>query len=117
MTTVVGWPAAAWVVAKPLTASPSPPVRAKGQYSAVRWTTPTRSAGATGGRGTALPAAGRRGAMRRWDFGAGVVAPIALSCQAVGGASADGSPRIAGGEYPVGHSPTLPLAGNRAPAP
>src|SRR3989442_5207362 len=82
MTTVVGWPAAAWVVAKPLTASPSPPVRAKGQYSAVRWTTPTRSAGATGGRGTALPAAGRRGAMPRRDFGAGVVAPMALSSQA-----------------------------------
>src|SRR2546426_10742955 len=79
MTTVVGWPAAAWVVAKPLTASPSPPVRAKGQYSAVRWTTPTRSAGATGGRGAAVTAACRRGAMRRWDFGAGVVAPIALS--------------------------------------
>src|SRR2546425_403335 len=115
MTTVVGWPAAAWVVAKPLTASPSPPVRAKGQYSAVRWTTPTRSAGATGGRGTALPAAGRRGAMRRWDFGAGVVAPMALSCQAVGGSSADGSPPIAGGEYSGRYSPTIPLAGNPRP--
>src|SRR3989441_9388654 len=79
MTTVVGWPAAAWWAATPLTASPSPPVRAKGQYSAVRWTTPTRSAGATGGRGAAVTAACRRGAMRRWDFGAGVVAPIALS--------------------------------------
>src|SRR3989442_9671725 len=79
ITTVVGWQGAAWVVAKPLTASPSPPVRAKGQYSAVRWTTPTRSAGATGGRGAAVTAACRRGAMRRWDFGAGVVAPIALS--------------------------------------
>src|SRR2546425_13322876 len=116
MTTVVGWPAAAWVVAKPLTASPSPPVRAKGQYSAVRWTTPTRSAGATGGRGTALPAAGRRGAMRRWDFGAGVVAPMALSCQAVGGASADGPPRIAGGEESGGEFPPHPWAGDPAAA-
>src|SRR2546428_2257499 len=114
MTTVVGWPAAAWVVAKPLTASPSPPVRAKGQYSAVRWTTPTRSAGATGGRGTALPAAGRRGAMRRWDFGAGVVAPMALSCQAVGGSSADRSPPLAGGEDSVRDFLTIRSAGERA---
>src|SRR2546428_5558025 len=102
MTTVVGWPAAAWVVAKPLTASPSPPVRAKGQYSAVRWTTPTRSAGATGGRGAAVTAACRRGAMRRWDFGAGVVAPMALSCQAVGGSSPHRSPPLPGREYAVG---------------
>src|SRR2546422_8718894 len=107
ITTVVGWPAAAWVVANPLTASPSPPVRAKGQYSAVRWTTPTRSAGATGGRGTALPAAGRRGAMRRWDFGAGVVAPMALSCQAVRGSAARGPPPLAGGAVFVRDS--LPL--------
>src|SRR3989454_2279793 len=114
MAPVVGWRAPAWAVAKPLTASPSPPVRAKGQYSAVRWTTPTRSAGATGGRGTALPAAGRRGAMRRWDFGAGVVAPMALSCQAVGGSSADGSPRIAGREYSVRDFLTIPWAVNRA---
>src|SRR2546427_4093933 len=98
MTTVVGRPAAAWVVAKPLTASPSPPVRAKGQYSAVRWTTPTRSAGATGGRCAAFTAACRLGAVRRWDFGAGVVAPMVVSCQAVGGASAARPPRSAGGE-------------------
>src|SRR3989442_804017 len=111
MTTVVGGPAAAGVVANPLTASPSPPVRAKGQYSAVRWTTPTRSAGATGGRGTAVPAAGRRGAMRRWDFGAGVVAPMALSCQAVGGASPHGSPPPAGVEYSVRDFLPIPLTG------
>src|SRR2546427_4445723 len=96
MTTVVGWPEAAGVVPKPLTASPSPPVGPKGQYSAVRWTTPTRSAGATGGRCAAVRAARRLGAVRGWDFGAGVVAPMVVSCQAVGGSSADGSPRIAG---------------------
>jgi len=33
MITVVGKPMAAWQVAKPLTASPRPPVRAKRQYS------------------------------------------------------------------------------------
>src|SRR3989442_4597938 len=95
MTTVVGWPAAAWVVAKPLTASPSPPVRAKGQYSAVRWTTPTRSAGATGGRCAAFRAARRLGAVRRWDFGAGVVAHMVVSCQDVRGSSGLRTLRIA----------------------
>src|SRR5881397_1592078 len=56
-TTVVGMPAAAWKLAKPLTASPNPPVRANGQYSAVRWTTPMRSAAGAGERG---PATGPR---------------------------------------------------------
>src|SRR2546427_4749435 len=116
MTPFVGGPAAAWLVAKPLTASPSPPVRAKGQYSAVRWTTPIRSAGATGGRCAAFRAARRLGAVRRWDFGAGVVAPMVVSCQAVGGSSADGSPRIAGREYSVRYVLTIRWAVNRAPA-
>src|SRR5689334_7064016 len=33
------WPARDCAIAKPATASPSPPVLAYGQYSAVRWTT------------------------------------------------------------------------------
>ncbi len=92
---------AAWQVARPLTASPRPPVRANGQYSAVRWATPIRSAGAIWGRGAAALAA-RRGwaGLRRRDFGAGVVAPMFASTgfltQAVGGSSAGCSPRIAG---------------------
>src|SRR5439155_2805571 len=80
MITVVGRPTAAWHVARPLTASPSPPVRANGQYSAVRWVTPIRSAGAIWGRGAAGVAA-RRGwaGLRRRDFGAGVDAPMFAS--------------------------------------
>src|SRR5256885_1231795 len=60
MITVVGRPTAAWHVARPLTASPSPPVRANGQYSAVRWVTPIRSAGAIWARGAVAGAPPRR---------------------------------------------------------
>ena len=96
MMTVVGNPAAAWNVARPLTASPSPPVRAKGQYSAVRWATPIRSPSGVWGRGV-VPAIRRGRVVRcRPGFGVGVVAPMVASCQAVGGSSAGGSPRIAG---------------------
>src|SRR6266566_3285738 len=86
MITVVGRPTAAWHVARPLTASPSPPVRANGQYSAVRWVTPIRSAGAIWGRGAAAVAA-RRGwaGLRRRDFGAGVVAPMLASTGSLSG--------------------------------
>src|SRR5437763_14020297 len=85
MITVVGMPAAAWQLARPLTASPSPPVRANGQYSAVRWVTPIRSAGSIWGRGAAAAAA-RRGCagLRRRDFGAGVVAPMRSEERRVG---------------------------------
>src|SRR5882762_7387849 len=80
MITVVGWPAAACTVARPLTASPRPPVRAKGQYSAVRWVTPIRSLAATGAT-AGVPRAARRGraAPRRWEggFDVGVVMPWA----------------------------------------
>src|SRR3990170_6662004 len=52
-TTVVGCPARAWYAARPLTASPKPPVRAKGQYSAARWTTGSDSGARTGVPGLA----------------------------------------------------------------
>src|SRR6266699_2564609 len=86
MITVVGRPTAAWHVARPLTASPSPPVRANGQYSAVRWVTPIRSVGAIWGRGAAGVAA-RRGwaGLRRRDFGAGVDAPMFASTGSLSG--------------------------------
>src|SRR6266513_346347 len=86
MITVVGRPTAAWHVARPLTASPSPPVRANGQYSAVRWVTPIRSAGAIWGRG-AVGVAARRGwaGLRRRDFGAGVEAPMFASPRSLSG--------------------------------
>src|SRR6266480_3901800 len=78
-TTVVGIPAAAWKVAKPLTASPSPPVRANGQYSAVRWTTPMRSAAGAGAGGVATgPALGRLLVRARAGFGARVVVACSL---------------------------------------
>src|SRR5260370_37771301 len=101
MITVVGRPMAAWQVARPLTASPRPPVRANGQYSAVRWATPIRSAGAIWSRGTAALAA-RRGwaGLRRRDFGAGVGAPMLSATgvlpQAVRGSSARFAPPVAG---------------------
>src|SRR5437762_8848044 len=93
MITVVGMPAAAWQLARPLTASPSPPVRANGQYSAVRWVTPIRSAGSIWGRGAAAAAA-RRGCagLRRRDFGAGVVAPMGASTGSLISPSADRPP-------------------------
>src|SRR5256884_721104 len=78
-TTVVGMPAAAWNVANPLTASPSPPVRANGQYSAVRWTTPIRSAAAAGAGAAATgPALGRLLVRARAGFGARVVVACSL---------------------------------------
>src|SRR6266480_3673719 len=78
MITVVGWPAAACTVARPLTASPRPPVRAKGQYSAVRWVTPMRSLAATGAA-AGVPRAARRGrgVLRCGCFEVGVVMPWA----------------------------------------
>src|SRR6267143_4026414 len=93
MITVVGRPMAAWQLAKPLTASPSPPVRANGQYSAVRWVTPILSSAAIWGRGAAGPGA-RRGwaGLRRRDFGAGVVAPICASLPLLLRPSADRPP-------------------------
>src|SRR5207302_9336516 len=78
-TTVVGMPAAAWNVANPLTASPSPPVRANGQYSAVRWTTPIRSAAGVGAGGAATgPALGRLLVRAGAGFGARVVVACSL---------------------------------------
>src|SRR2546425_5689197 len=78
-------PAAAWNVAKPLTASPSPPVRANGQYSAVRWTTPIRSAAGVGARGAATgPALGRVRARVPTGFGARVVVACVLSVSSRG---------------------------------
>src|SRR5436853_358216 len=72
-------PAAAWNVANPLTASPSPPVRANGQYSAVRWTTPSRSAAGVGAGGAATgPALGRLLVRARAGFGARVVVACSL---------------------------------------
>src|SRR2546425_12723925 len=101
MITVVGKPAAARQVARPLTASPSPPVRANGQYSAVRCVTPIRSAGAICGRGVAAAAVRRGwagGGLRRRDFGAGGGAPLWASpgslAQAAGGSAPGGPPRI-----------------------
>src|SRR5256886_8971231 len=86
MSLVISRPTAAWNVAKPLTPSPSPPVRANGQYSAVRWVTPIRSAGAIWGRG-AVGVAARRGwaGLRRRDFGAGVEAPMFASTRSLSG--------------------------------
>src|SRR2546427_4787386 len=49
----------------------SPPVRANGQYSAVKWTTPSRSAAGVGAGGAATgPALGRLLVRARAGFGA-----------------------------------------------
>src|SRR5207247_10015894 len=78
-TTVVAMPTAAGKLANPLTASPNPPVRANGQYSAVRWTTPIRSAAGAGGRGAGTgPAFGRALALARTGFGARMLVSCSL---------------------------------------
>src|SRR2546426_7194379 len=72
-------PARAWNVATPVTASPSPPVRANGQSSAVRWTTPIRSAAGVGAGAAATgPALGRLLVRARAGFGARVVVACSL---------------------------------------
>src|SRR3989475_8637959 len=57
----------------------SPPVRANGQYSAVKWTTPSRSAAGVGAGGAATgPALGRLLVRARAVFGARVVVACSL---------------------------------------
>src|SRR5438309_9344068 len=98
-------PAAAWKVANPLTASPSPPVRANGQYSAVRWTTPMRSAAGVGAGGVATgPALGRLLVRARAGLGARVVVACSLPDSGPGSRSR----RIVARELPHDRGDVIP---------